>query len=256
MSATFRTVTHGARLADQLAATLEADIRAGRLTEGTKLPTEQALVQQFGVSRTVVREAVSRLRSLGLVDSRQGSGVYVTRPALEPLQFDPDTGASLEAVLQVVEVRRALEAEVAELAARRRTRRDLTAIRRALAAIDSAVAAGGDGVAEDLAFHRCIAQAAGNPFLISTLDYLSQFLQDAARITRAHEARHPALVADVLEEHRSIEAAIATGDPAAARAAAARHMRNAAARIGQADPAFWQQQGQRFAQSLIRQVRP
>ena len=99
MSVTFQTVKPGARLADQVAATLEAEIRAGRLTEGEKLPTEQSLVQQFGVSRTVVREAVSRLRSLGLVDARQGSGMFVIKPDVEPLKFDPQTSASIEAVL-------------------------------------------------------------------------------------------------------------------------------------------------------------
>lgn len=256
MSVTFQTVKPGARLADQVAAALEAEIRAGRLSTGDKLPTEQALVQQFGVSRTVVREAVSRLRSLGLVDARQGSGMYVTRPGVEPLSFDAQTGASLEAVLQIVEVRRALEAEAAELAARRRRAADLTAIRRALRAIDAAVKAGRDGVDEDVAFHRAIAHAAGNPFLIRTLDYLGQFLQDATRVTRAYEARHAALAADVLQEHHALLEAIEAGDPDAARTAAVRHMHNAAARIRQADPEFWQQDGARYARSLLNKSRP
>jgi GntR family transcriptional repressor for pyruvate dehydrogenase complex len=127
MSVTFQTVKPGARLADQVAATLETEIRSGRLAEGEKLPTEQSLVQQFGVSRTVVREAISRLRSLGLVDARQGSGMFVIKPDVEPLKFDPQTTASIEAVLQIVEVRRALEAEVAELAAQRRKASDVKA---------------------------------------------------------------------------------------------------------------------------------
>lgn len=252
MSVTFQTVKPGARLADQVAATLEAEIRAGRLAQGEKLPTEQSLVQQFGVSRTVVREAISRLRSLGLVDARQGSGMFVIKPDVEPLKFDPQTSASIEAVLQIVEVRRALEAEVAELAAQRRKASDVKAIRRALLAIDAAVAAGRDGVEEDVAFHRAIAHAAGNPFLIRTLDYLSQFLQDATRVTRANEARHAHFAADVLREHQRLVEAIEAADPAAARAAAASHMHNAAARIGQADPAFWQQDGARYAQALIK----
>lgn len=252
MSVTFQTVKPGARLADQVAATLETEIRAGRLAEGEKLPTEQSLVQQFGVSRTVVREAISRLRSLGLVDARQGSGMFVIKPDFEPLKFDPQTSASIEAVLQIVEVRRALEAEVADLAAQRRQPADVTAIRQALLSIDEAVAAGRDGVAEDVAFHRAIAQAAGNPFLIRTLDYLSQFLQDATRVTRANEARNARFSAEVLAEHQALLAAIEAGDPPAARAAAARHMHNAAARIGQADPAFWAQDGGRYAQALVQ----
>lgn len=251
MSVTFSTIKPGLRLADQVASALEQEIRAGHLAEGAKLPTEAALVQQFGVSRTVVREAVSRLKSRGLIDARQGSGMYARKPDFEPLRFDPMAAASQEAVLQIVEVRRALEAEVAELAAERRTDEDLGRIRTALAAIDAAVTSGRDGVEEDVQFHRVIAEAARNPFLIHTLDYLSQFLRGATRVTRANEARHAPFAADVLQEHEVLVAAIESGDPAAARQAAARHMRNAAQRIRQADPAFWAHEGQRLAQDLV-----
>ena len=120
-SRAFQRVTPGASLSGQVADAIAAEIRGGRLAAGDKLPTEAALVSQFAVSRTVVREAVSRLKSLGLVDSRQGSGVYVLAPGIEPLQFDLPHAASREAVMQIVEVRRALEAEVAELAALRRS---------------------------------------------------------------------------------------------------------------------------------------
>ena len=116
MSSPFSAVKPSAKLSDQVASALEAEIRAGRIQASDKLPTEAVLAQQFQVSRTVVREAISRLKSLGLVDSRQGSGVYVLAPGIEPLQFDVPLAASREAVMQIVEVRRALEAEVAELA--------------------------------------------------------------------------------------------------------------------------------------------
>lgn len=251
MSLTFPAIKPGARLADQVAAALEAEIRAGHLAQGEKLPTEQALAQQFGVSRTVVREAVSRLKSMGLVAARQGSGMYVARPDFEPLQFDPVASASKEAVLQIVEVRRALEAEVAELAATRRSPADVRAIREALQAIHTAAQAGRDGVEEDVTFHRAIAQAAGNPFLIHTLDYLSQFLRGATRVTRANEARNAQFAADVLREHELLVAAIEAGDAAQARAAAAQHMKNAAHRIDQADPAFWLQDGGQYARDLM-----
>ena len=77
MSSPFSAVKPSAKLSDQVASALEAEIRAGRIQAAQKLPTEAVLAQQFQVSRTVVREAISRLKSLGLVDSRQGSGVYV-----------------------------------------------------------------------------------------------------------------------------------------------------------------------------------
>lgn len=251
MNTRFQSVVPGAQLSDQVADALSAEIRAGRLAEGDKLPTEAVLVEQFAVSRTVVREAVSRLKSLGLVDSRQGSGVFVKRAGFSPLNFDAKFAESKQAVIQMVEVRRALEAEVAALAAQRRSNADIKRIRQAIAALDSAVRAGGDGVEEDVNYHRAIADAARNPFLISTLDYLRQFLRGATRVTRANEARRQDFAAQVRNEHEAIARAIEAGDATQARRAAARHMDNAIRRIEQADPAFWQQEGVQLATPLV-----
>jgi GntR family transcriptional repressor for pyruvate dehydrogenase complex len=251
MSAKFKPSTPGAYLSDQVADTLAAEIRSGRLALGDKLPTEAVLVERFKVSRTVVREALSRLKSLGLVDSRQGSGVYVKELGFSPLNFDAKSAVSRQAVIQMVEVRRALEAEVAGLAAKRRTAADMKRIRKSISELDKAVLAGGDGVDEDVQFHRAIADAARNPFLIGTLEYLGQFLQGATRVTRANEARRDDFVRQVREEHAVIEQAIEAGDAEAARKAASSHMDNAIARIDQADPAFWQQTGVQLATPLV-----
>lgn len=247
----FKTITPGVRLSDQVADALAAEIRSGRLVPGDKLPTEAALVDHFAVSRTVVREAVSRLKSLGLVDSRQGSGVYVQDAGFSPLNFDPRLAVSKQAVIQMVEVRRALEAEVAGLAAQRRSATDVKRIRAAITALDRAVQAGGDGVDEDVKYHRAIADAARNPFLLDTLEYLGQFLQGATRVTRANEARRTDFAQQVSDEHERIAQAIEAADPLAARAAAAAHMDNAIVRIELADPAFWQQQGVNLASPLV-----
>lgn len=253
MTTQFTPVTSGARLSDQVAQQLAAEIRAGRLAPSAKLPPEARLVEQFAVSRTVVREAVSRLKSLGLVVSRQGSGVYVNANVpFVPLNFDARHAGSKEAVIQMVEVRRALEAEVAALAATRRSADDVKRVRRAVAALDQAVQAGGDGVDEDVQFHRAIAEAARNPFLISTLNYLAQFLRGATQVTRANEARRADFAAQVKAEHTAIANAIEAGDAPKARQAAARHMVNAARRIESADPTFWSQEGDRLAQPLVK----
>lgn len=248
---TFKPLTPGVHLSGQVADQLAAEIRAGRWVEGDKLPTEAALVAQFAVSRTVIREAVSRLKSLELVDSRQGSGVYVRSAGFTPLNFEAKYAASKQAVVQMVEVRRALEAEVAALAAQRRTTTGIKKIQQAVAAIDKAVLQGGDGVNEDVKFHRAIADAARNPFLIGTLEYLGQFLQQATRVTRANEARRTDFARQVSDEHELIVRAIVAGDATAARKAATRHMNNAIGRIEQADPAFWQQAGDVLARPLI-----
>lgn len=241
----------GSRLSEQLADTLALSIRERQLQPGQRLPPESALVKRFGVSRAVVREALSRLKTLGLIESRQGSGAFVKAVApagLDALALSSD--GSVAAVLQMVEVRRALETESAGLAAVRRSPAALKQIRQALAAIDEAVRRGGDGVEEDVAFHAAIARAAENPYLLATLGYLNHFLLDATRVTRANEATRAELEEEVRTEHAAIVAAIEARDPMAARQAGATHMVHAAERIGRADASFWASGGLVLAQRL------
>lgn len=213
------------RLSDRLAALLAAQVEGGTLRPGDRLPTEQQLALAHGVSRTVVREAVHQLKSRGLLRSRQGSGVYVAQPAEhQPLAFDPTVLESVGAVVHVVEVRRVLEGEIAALAAERATRAQVAGIRRALAAIDVAVGEGRDGVAEDLAFHRAIGEATGNPQFVRVIGFLEQYLREAMRITRGNEARRGDFMDQVRREHHAIVAAIAARDAAAARRRATEHI--------------------------------
>jgi GntR family transcriptional repressor for pyruvate dehydrogenase complex len=212
-------------LADRLAQHLWAQIERGELGAGDRLPTEASLAEAHGVSRSVVREAVHRLKSRGLLQSLQGSGVYVARPVEHrPLEFDPSVLQSMSAVAHVIEVRRTLEGEMAAFAAQRATRAQVAALRRGLAAIDAAVAAGGDGVAEDLGFHRLIAEATGNPQFSLLLGFLEQYLRQNMRITRANEARRSDFMDQVRTEHRAIVEAIAQRDAPGARRAATRHL--------------------------------
>lgn len=225
-----------ARLSDQLAAELRQRIDAGALQPGDRLPTELALAAQYAVSRTVVREAVSRLRSTGLLVARQGSGVFVApRDAARPLDFDAAVLATLGSVLDMVEVRRALESEVAALAATRASAAQRAAIEQALRRVDESVASGSAAVDEDLAFHRAIAEASGNPQFPRLLRHLEQYLREAMAVTRRNESLKPAYRHEVRREHRAIADAIARRDADAARNAAAEHMRQAARRLQDAD---------------------
>lgn len=213
------------RLSDRLASLLDEQIAAGRLRPGDRLPTEAQLALAHGVSRTVVREAVHQLRSRERVVSRQGSGVFVAAQAAnQPLAFDPQVLESVQSVIHVVEVRRVLEGEIAALAAERATRAQVAAMRRALKAIDAAAVAGHDGVAEDLAFHRTIGEATGNPQFSLLLGFLEQYLREGMRITRGNEARRTDFMDAVRLEHRAIVDAIAARDPAAARRRAREHL--------------------------------
>ncbi|QCB47624.1 FadR/GntR family transcriptional regulator [Hydrogenophaga sp. PAMC20947] len=225
------------RLSDKLAALLQQRIESGELAPEARLPTEQQLADLHGVSRTVIREAVSRLKSMGMLTSRQGAGVFVSpRSQARALAFDPAVLTSMDSVLQVVEVRRGLEADVAALAAERINAAKAQAIQDALAALEASPPNGAQGVEADLAFHRSIARATDNPHYERLLGFLEQYQRDAMQVTRTNEAMDHGYMVQVQREHRQIAEAVIRGDAAGARRAAMRHMVNAAARIENATP--------------------
>jgi GntR family transcriptional repressor for pyruvate dehydrogenase complex len=220
------------RLSDRLAALIEAQIDGGALGPGDRLPTEHHLAAAHGVSRTVVREAVHQLRSQGLLRSRQGSGVFVTDPPTHrALAFDPKVLESMDAVVQMVELRRVIEGEMAALAAQRATRAQQAALKRALLAIDAATERGELAVEEDLAFHRAIGEATGNPQFVRLLGILEAYLRDAMTVTKGHESKRADFMAQVRREHRAITSAVVAGNAKAARAAAIEHHLNGERRL-------------------------
>jgi DNA-binding FadR family transcriptional regulator len=234
---------------EQVAENLLDRIRRGDLPVGTRLPSEQMLAGQYGVSRTVVREAIARLRSDGVVEGGQGRRAFVRQAAPTRLQ---ETGMpsprTVSALLGFLEVRRGIEAEMAALAASRRTVASVRHLSQALAAVEQAARNGEDGVAEDLNFHLAIGEGTGNAYWNHFVRLFAGGIKAAIRLTRANEARTETFVRAVTDEHRQIFEAIAAGDAARARAAAATHLSNAAARILAADEAFWLQEGQRLAE--------
>jgi GntR family transcriptional regulator, transcriptional repressor for pyruvate dehydrogenase complex len=214
---------------------LQKLIEKGSFAATGKLPTEAVLAQEFGVSRTVIREAISRLKNEGMVEPRQGSGVFIVeRAGIRPLRIDYAQAVEPGAVVQILALRRAIEAEVASEAAQRRTDEQLAAIDDALASIDEAVRDGRDGVAEDVAFHREIANATGNPYFLKTLTFLNQYLEAGTLVTRGNEALREDFMRQVREEHAAIVEAIRAREPDAARHAAQTHLINAARRLAEA----------------------
>jgi GntR family transcriptional regulator, transcriptional repressor for pyruvate dehydrogenase complex len=222
-------------LTDGVTAALTRLVSGGNVPPGSRLPTENELAGRFGVSRTVVREAVARLKSGGLVESKQGSGVYVREPNAEMPFRIAAQDESIESVLHIVDLRRGLEGEAAALAAERCTRAQLAEIRGALREIAREEATGRDGVDADMGFHRAIARASGNPHFPALWDFVGQFLRKAMYATRANEARRADFAAAVRAEHDVIVGAIARRDSAAARSAALRHMEMAAVRLRAAE---------------------
>ncbi|MDR2113095.1 MAG: FadR family transcriptional regulator, partial [Candidatus Accumulibacter sp.] len=187
-------ITVAGTLTDRVFEALTQLIGSEDFKPGSRLPSELAMAGRFGVSRTVIREAVSRLKSEGLVESRQGSGVFVrNRNTQNPFRIAPSIMDSIESVLQVVELRLSLEGEIAALAARRRTREQMAAIVNALKDIELEEQAGKDGVEADIGFHRSIAEATGNPHFLALVEFLFNFLTKATRITRSYEATKASL---------------------------------------------------------------
>ena len=208
---------------------LSAEIVGGRLKPGERLPTEQAMMAAMGVSRTVVREAVAALRAEGLVTTRQGVGAFVASDAGgRPFRIDPDGLKSIGEVLNVVELRMGVEIESAGLAAERGSAAQLRGIRAALGAMDTAFARGESGVDEDVAFHRAIADATGNPQFARFLEFLGRFVipRRTVRPTAERSEDQRAYLASIQNEHRAICAAIQQRDPTAARGAMRRHLTN------------------------------
>lgn len=244
-------ISPASTLADRVTDVLQQKIRSGEFAVDTRLPSEAALALRFNVSRTVIREAVSRLKAEGLVATHQGKGtVVVGFGASARFKIDVNVDGAVQAVLRVMELRSGLEAEAAALAAERRTAAQNAAIQRALAAIDEAVSAGRDGVDEDVAFHNAIADATGNPLYLSLLGYLRQFLREAVTLGRMSEPGFGEIKTRLQDEHQAVADAIARGDAEGARNAARSHIANVAARIRGTDTSFWSGSGREAALRL------
>ena len=208
-------------------------IRSGRWPAGTKLPTEAALIAEFGVSRTVVREAISRLQAGGSVETRHGVGTFVLGPAdATSFRIDPARLATLHEVLGVLELRIAVETEGAALAAQRRREQDVEAMREALHAFTEATEEGRDAVGPDFQFHLEIARSTGNPRFADLMATLGGSMIPRARLEPAQPPtpERQAYLRRVNQEHEEILRAIERQDPEAARAAMRTHLANSKAR--------------------------
>ncbi len=222
------------RLSDTVYAALLDGIVGGNYAVGDRLPPENRLAQHFSVSRPVVREALRRLQSDGIIVSRQGSGTYVQRsPARQVTALA--TSRKLRDVLQGFEVRLSLEELAARLAARHRKERDLLEMERASEALRLAFASPVSREAEmeaDFAFHRAIVVASGNQLLLDLLDSVAERLKAGMHMTlsltsEASEQRR----ARVLDEHDRVLKAIRVGDPDSAAIAMRYHVDQARNRL-------------------------
>ncbi|WP_319533593.1 FadR/GntR family transcriptional regulator [uncultured Cohaesibacter sp.] len=219
-------------LTDEVTASIMEQINSGQITAGEKLPTGAQLAAEYGVSLTVIREAISRLQSEGLVMSRQGAGVFVSKSTVRR-PFRINAGDDRMSIAKIFELRTGAEIEAAGLAALRHTKRDLNAIARSLKNMEGAIATGTDAVTEDLEFHRAIASATKNTLFCDFVEFLEGHIRGAIETSRSVSTDTEVVLA--LEEHKQIFEAISNGDAAAAQQAMKLHMLNCLERCRECD---------------------
>jgi DNA-binding FadR family transcriptional regulator len=205
-------MTNGRRsLAHGVVNGIDARIRRAELKPGDRLPTESAIMAEYGVSRSVVREAISHLQAAGLVETRHGIGTFVLEPPL------PGTA------LAILELRMGMETEAAGLAAARRSEAQLAALREALDDMQRARQAGESTVEADVRFHRILAESSANRYFVDLQNQLGRVLSARERPPGSFERMH--------REHEDIVDAIARQDADAARAAMRTHLSNSGERM-------------------------
>jgi GntR family transcriptional repressor for pyruvate dehydrogenase complex len=218
-------------------------IRSGEFGPGDRLPTEKMLMEQYGVGRNSVREAVQALVTLGLVEVRPGRGATVIGIESENA-LDPETLAALlkeEAVDDLCAFRRLLEAETSACAAVHATDRDIAEIVRWKETFEQAHAHGAPASSADDAFHAAVARASHNSVYATMLDAVSVLIANARRLTAAV----PWAVPRAIEDHERIVQAIRARDAEAAADAMRSHIDSAIEAI---------QVGRRMAEPLAATV--
>ncbi len=200
------------RLTDRAYTGIVEIINGDDLHVGDRLPSESRLAEMFGMSRTIVREALARLASDGITEPRRGAGSFVkSRPSDRMLAFMPM--ADLPSTLGTYEVRFVLEAETARLAAARRSPTEMAGIDEALDHLRRALLSSAPAHDEDMELHRRIVLATANPAFLAAFDAL---FADIDRIMRAgvdiSRSRPPEVIGAMMREHEMIVDAIRTQD--------------------------------------------
>jgi DNA-binding FadR family transcriptional regulator len=227
-------------LARLLVEKMTAQIRAGQLRVGQKLPTEAEIMQDFGVSRTVVREAISRLQASFLVETRHGIGTFVLPQEVAPsFRISAHQLGTLREVIALLDFRISIETEAAALASQRRTAENLDELQKAMAAFERAIQNGLDAVQADFLFHQEISRATQNKHFQELMHSLGTGAIPRARLETPLPVTPERLVylRRVHEEHESILNAISAQDPEAARAAMRTHLSNSRDRLRKSERA-------------------
>jgi DNA-binding FadR family transcriptional regulator len=231
-----RRVERKPHLAEHLVRAIGDEIATGRLRPGERLPTEQFLSENFGVSRNVVREAIASLRTQGLIQTRQGVGAFVAavQQTAEPMQpVSPQLLEGDDSIRNMFEVRAALECQAAALAAAHMTPRKLKPIQEAVERMKYEGMPTAATVKADLDFHRAVANACGNDYLVAMIRTVLEPMQP---LIAASFARHGPMFGTIPNsaraEHEALVQAFIDGNATLARELMGQHIVSAASRFG------------------------
>ena len=225
------------RLAESLVERFAQRMREGTLKRGDKLPNETQIMAAESVSRSVVRDALSRMQAAGLVETQHGVGTFVLdMPAPEGFNVGPATIMLLSDVLDLLEFRLSLEVQAAGMAAERATPQAIDELEQALKALLQGPEKSGSTTNADFQFHLKIAKAAGNPYLIDIMKHLGTKLIPRTRMNSAYtgQSNRSTYLAGINAEHQQIFDAIVSRQVDAARAAMFLHLSNSRMRLREA----------------------
>lgn len=229
-------LARGKTLSDQVTEVMRHNVITGFWKVGGMLPSEIALADDLDVSRTVIREAVSRLKAEGLLSSRQGRGAFVAsdRPRIGFAIPENDV-ENMRKLSQILELRMGLEIEAAAIAAARAPDAARTEIKAAADAFDRAGGGGSAGVPEgvrtDLRFHRAICEATGNDYYLGLFNYLGASLRETILAGRLQALKRGSDSSDAVAEHHLIADAIAGGEVDLARDRMRAHLKMSSLRL-------------------------
>lgn len=215
-------------LTEKVSGDLKERIVSGDFGAGAKLPREKDLVEIYGVSRTVVREALALLRAEGVIEIRHGVGAFVRAIPMPDQEtgFLPDDLRKRSDILELFELRKGVEIEAAGLAALRRSPAQEARIHEAFEAFCEALQEGADTSERDLDLHRAITEATNNRFYMDFLGYISQnaIVRISGSIYGGTQSKQLDREINLRNEHRLIVEAISKQDPQTARDAMRAHL--------------------------------
>ena len=218
------------KLYEEIAAQMMEQIRSGALRPGDRLPPERTLAEEYGVSRTAIREALRSMEMMGCGESHVGEGTYIKTPSLQEIvdPFSMLIAQNGRMGGDLIEARLILETEIAALAARRRTDEQLSALEKTLAELRRDIESGGMGIEADERFHEILVGAAGNEALSTMLNMCAGMLSRTRPLTQSIKG----VPKMALKDHTAIFEAVRIQDERTARRLMRGHLNRALKDLG------------------------